>query len=218
MLYVWKFFPNSPSDCFNSLMSPGPLSWITLTTCLSLPAQARKVPLGPEPPALHLGALSLWSWPFPIHPLQGHQGSHHPWAGCASNVLGRPLWCQVEEQEVPMRLPTPAQQPACLQPPHSGWAPGKVQGTPEHVLALIPVLPTGALSYSVPRAQRGCSFTHSSQEHEGSHGQTPPRNGAYLGRYPHRAQHPGTMHRALIAEHPQPTCWTDLTLSPSGRT
>ena len=40
-------------------------------------------------------------------------------------------------------------------------------------------------------------------------------NGAYLGRYPHRAQHPGTMHRALIAEYPQPTCWTDLTLSPS---
>jgi len=34
------------------------------------------------------------------------------------------------------------------------------------VLNLIPVLPTGKLlSYSVPAAQRGCSFTHPSQEH-----------------------------------------------------
>ena len=37
-----------------------------------LPAQARKVPLGPEPPALPGCPLPL-VWPFQSRPLQGHQ-------------------------------------------------------------------------------------------------------------------------------------------------
>ena len=49
----------------------------------------------------------------------------------------------------------------------------------------------------------------------GSYGQAPPRIWVSSGQLSHRAQHPGTVHKALIAEHPQPLCWTDLTLSPS---
>lgn len=64
------------------------------------------------------------------------------------------------------------------------------------------------LSNSLPAAKKGSlSSTYPSQG-TGSHGQTLPRQGTCLG----RAQHTGTMHRGLVAEHPQPSSWAELAL------
>ena len=101
MIYVLKFFSNSAQTASTSLPSLGPFSWITLTICCPLPAQIRK-------------ALSAWSFPGPSHvrhPMPSHQ-ELPMFLGRLSSVSWRGLHCvRWEEQEVPMRSPTPAQQP-----------------------------------------------------------------------------------------------------------
>lgn len=86
--------------------------------------------------------------------------------------------------------------------------------TLEGPLALLPdlypwLLLICILSNSLPAAKKGSLFTYPSQDR--AHGQTLPRQGARLG----RAQHTGTMHRGLVAEHPQPSSWAELALSTS---
>lgn len=62
-------FPTRSQAASTSLPSPGPLSWITLTTCLSTPSSEQKG-----------GTLSLV---LPSHaPCLVARNSHRPWAGC----------------------------------------------------------------------------------------------------------------------------------------
>lgn len=61
-------FPTRTQMASTSLPSPGPLSWITLTTCLSTPSSEQKGPL---------------SLVLPSHvPCLVTRSSHRPWAGC----------------------------------------------------------------------------------------------------------------------------------------
>ena len=96
MLYVWTFFSNSPSDCFNK-------SYVTRATFLDhtqhlfVHSQFR-----PErsawalSPRLCLEPSPLWSGPSQSCPLQGHQELPTTPGQAVCCVLGRPLWCQVE--------------------------------------------------------------------------------------------------------------------------
>ena len=85
-LWLWRGF---------SLRSPGPLSWITRTTCLSTPSSDQKGPLGPRAPWLCLGRSVPSSLVLPSHvPCRVIRSSH-----CRGrlSVLGRPPWCQAQE-------------------------------------------------------------------------------------------------------------------------
>lgn len=59
------------------------------------------------------------------------------------------------------------------------------------------------------------SFTRSPAAHGALVVRPIPEYGAHLGRYRGRAGHTGTVHIALIAEHPQLTCRSELTQSTS---
>ena len=134
-----------------------------------LPAQTRKAPSGPE---FH---GSAWA-PTPLWPGPSHAPAGPPGAPTARGRLFALSWgglhgCQVQE---------PTGTCGASHTQHSGQHPPTALFTLDGprvrsrthtplcvlVLNLIPVLPTGKLlSYSVPAAQRGCSFTHPSQEH-----------------------------------------------------
>ena len=112
LLYVWKFFFNSHSDCFNK-------SHVTRATFLDdthhllvhsqLRTERSSWALSPE--AL-LGALSPLVWPFPIMSPAGSPGAPSPLGRLSAVSWGGLCGVRWKEQEVPMRLPTPAQQPA----------------------------------------------------------------------------------------------------------
>ena len=112
MLYVWKFFSNSPSDCFNK-------SHITRATFLD---HTRHLfvhsQLRPErsawalSPRLCLEPSPLLSGPSQSRPLQGHQELPPPLGRLSAVSWGGLSGVRWKEQEVPMRPPTPAQEPA----------------------------------------------------------------------------------------------------------
>ena len=89
-------FPTCAQTSSTSLPSLGPLSWITLTTCLSTPSSEQKGPPQPGP------SLSL--------PVLVTRSSHHAWAG----FLLCPREASVMSGGRNKRYPcghTPAQQP-----------------------------------------------------------------------------------------------------------
>ena len=112
MLYVWKLFSNSPSDCFNK-------SHITRATFLD---HTRHLfvhsQLRPErsawalSPRLCLEPSPLLSGPSQSRPLQGHQELPPPLGRLSAVSWGGLSGVRWKEQEVPMRPPTPAQEPA----------------------------------------------------------------------------------------------------------
>ena len=196
-------FPTCAQTSSTSLPSPGPLSWITLTTCLSTPSSEQKGPPQPGP------SLSL--------PVLVTRSSHHAWAG----FLLCPREASVMSGGRNKRYPcghTPAQQPIPTYWSLQGVGLGVFQGT-SHSMSLFSSNPSTAHMRVAKLLCDDCTeriLVHSHLPGAwGSYGQAPPRIWGSHGQLSHRAQHPGTVHKALIAEHPHPLCWTDLTLSPS---
>ena len=190
MLYVWKFFSNSHSDCFNK-------SHVTRATFLDdthhllvhsqLRTERSSWALSPQSLP---GALSPLVWPFPIMSPAGSPGAPTPLGRLSAVSWGGLCGVRWKEQEVSMRLLTPAQQPApTYWPLHSGWAQVEFRG-PQHVLVLIPVLPTGeSLSYSVQGAQ-GMLIHTLLPGPQGSRGQAPPRTWGLPGQVPPQGSAP----------------------------
>ena len=90
-----------------------------------------------------------------------------------------------------------------------GQAPPRVWSSPEQA----PSSPRGSRGQAPPRVWSSPGQAPSSPR--GSRGQAPPRVWSSPGQAPGRAGHTGTVHVALIAEHPQHTCRSELTQSTS---
>ena len=178
---------------------------VTLTACLPTPPQTTKAPSGPAPPGFAWVLTPLRPGPSLSRPLlQGLQESHHP--GQAVCCPGEAPWCQVGPPTL-STVATPASRPL-----PSGWAQGELRAPLRAGSHLIVALPAGELFCAC------CTGA--------AHSHTPPRSTGFCWAGSskgmgltwagtRRAQYPGTQYRALIAEHPQPTCWLGLTLSPS---
>ena len=128
-----------------------------------------KSPLGPRAPWLCLGAHSLLAWFFLLTSLAGPPGAPTAWGRLFALSWGGLHGCQVQK---------PTGTCGASHTQHRGQHPPTALFTLDGprvgsraplcvlVLNLIPVLSAGKLlSYSVPAAQRGCLFTHPSQEH-----------------------------------------------------
>ena len=126
----------------------------------------------------------------PGAPPDGGRLSALSWGGL------RGVRCKKQQVPVPAPPPPPLHSSQHLPPDLLTLGGPRVgSGAPLCVLVLIPVLPMGeSLSYSVPAAQRGSSFTHSSQEHRVLVGRLLQGYGVHLGRYPTglSSQEPGT--------------------------
>ena len=152
-----------------------------------LPAQTRKAPSGPELRGSAGAPTPLMPGPSLTSP-SGSPGAPTT-QGKLSAVLGRPLWCQVEEtrgtcgtshtQHSGQHPPTDC---VTLDGPRVG------SGASLRVLVLISsqhcLHRSQSLSYSVLAAQIGCSFIRPSQEHRVLVGRLLPGYGAHLSRYP----------------------------------
>ena len=199
MLYVWKFFSNSFSDCLNKCPITR-AAFLGHTHHLLVHSQLR-----PERPPQAPSSMALPGRLLPSGLVLLTSPAGPPGAPTARGRLFALSWgglhgCQVQE---------PTGTCGASHTQHSGQHPPTALFTLDGprvrsrthtplcvlVLNLIPVLPTGKLlSYSVPAAQRGCSFTHPSQEHRVLVGRLLQGYGAHLGRYPTRlsSQEPGT--------------------------
>lgn len=167
-------------------------------TCSSTPRSDQRGPLGPRAPGSVWALTPLRPGPSLSRPLQGHQELPLPGAGCLPCPGEALVVSGLRNSRFLWGLPHTAQRPAPAYRPLPVDGPGGPMGE--------------SLSYSVPASQRGCSFAHPSQELRVLGGRLLPGYGAQV---PHRAQHPGTVYRDLVAEHPQSTCWSGLTPSPS---
>ena len=88
-----------------------------------------------------------------------------------------------------------------------GQAPPRIWSSPGQV----PSSPRGSHGQAPPRIWSSPEQAPSSPW--GSRGRAPPWVWSSPGQAPGRAGHTGTVHVALIAEHPQPTCRSELTQS-----
>ena len=106
MLYVWKFFSNSPSDCFNKSHVTR-ATFLDHTRHLFVHSQLR-----PErsawalSPRLCLEPSPLLSGPSQSRPLQGHQELPPAWGRLSVLSLGGFRGVKWMKQEVPVGSPS----------------------------------------------------------------------------------------------------------------
>ena len=202
-LYVLKFFSNSCSDCLNK--SPITRADFLDHThhLLSTPSSEQKGPLGLV---------------FPAHvPCLVTRNSHCSWAGCllcpgdVSAVSGGTRGTH-EVSHTSTATSTP------LLTSSLWMGLGVFQGTSPN-MSLFSSNPSTAHMRVTKLLCDDCTERILVHSHlpgaQDSYWQVPPRIWGSPGQLSHRAQHPGTFHKALFAEQPKPLCWTDLTLSPS---
>ena len=167
--------------------------------------QTTKAPLGPAPPC------SAWAltppWPGPSlshHPCRVTRSSHH--LGQVVCYPEEAPWCQVGPPTL-STVATPASRPL-----PSGWAQGELRAPLRAGSHLIVALPAGELLCA---CCTGAARSHAPPRSTGFCWAGSSKGMGLTWAGTRRAQYPGTQYRALIAEHPQPTCWSGLTLSPS---
>ena len=158
-------------------MSPGPLSWVTLTTCSSTPCSDQKSPpWALNPPRLCPGAHSPLAWPVPLTAPAGSPGAPTTRGRLSALSWGGLRGVRFKKQQVLVGPPTHSTAASTRLPTSFLWmGPGWVQGPTVHPRShLIPVLPTGkSLSYSACFTERVLIHTPLPGA-QGSGGQAPP--------------------------------------------